>query len=87
MGFQAYNFENEHTVGEIKALLAPLFQTEAEKVGTYIVAYLSDLSVDDTEMRVGLLSSDPHPECRIAILAELIKLISGDLAEGSDAQR
>jgi len=75
-------FDNEHTVGETKALLAPLLQTTAESIHGYIVLYVG--VSPNNEHTIGIVSNDEHPACRIGLLAKAIELIAHEVSD-SDA--
>lgn len=78
----SHEFDNEHTVGETKALLAPLLQTSAENITGYIVLYVGKSEYGESTL--GIVSNDEHPSCRIGLLAKAIELIAHD-ASDSDA--
>jgi CelD/BcsL family acetyltransferase involved in cellulose biosynthesis len=76
MHVESSEFDNQFTIGETKALLAPLVQQSAEDIKGYIIITLGG---DEHAAVIGLISNDEHPECRIRLLAKAIELTAGDI--------
>lgn len=76
MPVSSSEFNNEFTVGETKAVLAPLVQRAAEDIDGYIVITVGH---EANQTVIGLVSNDEHPECRIRLLAKAIELTAGDM--------
>lgn len=81
MTVEGRDFDSDHTVGETKALLAPLFNTDAEHIHGYLVLYIGEV---DGQTTLGIVSNDQHATCRIGLLAQAISFIAADAGD-SDA--
>jgi len=80
MAVESQEFSSGYTIGETKALLAPLVQQNAEDIDGYIIITFGRRSEGTV---IGLISNDEHPECRIGLLARAIELTAGEIASAS----
>lgn len=74
-------FNSDHTIGETKALLAPVFNTTSENIDNYLLVYVGRAL--DGAPAMGMVSNDPHPECKIGMMAKLIELVAAEMASGN----
>jgi hypothetical protein len=73
-------FDSDYTIGETKALIAPLLGTTPDHMKGYIVMWVGE--DDDGTPTLGMISNDEHQACRIGFLAKAIELIAHEAAHG-----
>jgi hypothetical protein len=75
--YEGAAFDNEYTIGETKAVLAPLVKQRAEDIKAYIVITIGE---HESGSIIGVISNDEHPECGIGVLARVIELTASEIA-------
>lgn len=78
MAIEGMDFESQFSVGETKALLAPLFGKAAEDLHGYVVIYLGS---NPQATEIGIVASDEHPACRMRLLARCIELMASEIED------